>query len=72
MSVGQAVGQLQYEIYHYRNGVRYQLEPLVKIAENAPYSESYIRFMVDTGLLIGIKIGRDWFVDKSLIKQDSC
>lgn len=64
-SVGQGVTQ----IYHYRDGVRYELVQLKEVAKHHKFSESYLRYLADVGEIIATKIAHTWFVDKRLIKK---
>lgn len=68
MLVGQAVGQGQTVIYHYQDGVRYELRPLAEVAASHNIPEQTVRDWANFGYIIASKIVRDWFVDKSLIK----
>lgn len=69
MSAGQAVGQDVVEIHLYRDGTRYQLLTLMEVSKITGIPQQTLRDGVSFGELIGMKIGRDWFIDKSLIKK---
>lgn len=69
MSQDMTVGQGVTQIYHYRDGVRYELVQLKEVAKNHKYSESYLRYLADVGEIIATKIANTWFVDKRLIKK---